>query len=120
MKTKTSEADYTKHYVYQEIGMVKGYKLTNETTESETLVINDIKIEINLTSEIGNEFYHTIKDKFRPEDLKTKYVSEANYVYAEKKSEDIIIIEIKILTNKLNPKEVVAKRKLLYKINKYT
>lgn len=26
--------DYTKHYVLQEIGMIKGYKLENETTET--------------------------------------------------------------------------------------
>lgn len=120
MKVKGTNADYTKHYVYQDIGLVRGYKLTNETNESETVIINDIKIEINMSSDIGNEFYHIIKDKFRPEDLKSKYIDHANYVYAENKNEDIITIEIKILTNKLNPKEVIAKKKLLQKINKYT
>lgn len=29
--------DYTKHYVLQDISLVKGYKLTNETTENEAL-----------------------------------------------------------------------------------
>ena len=120
MKTKSTETDYTKHFAYQEIGMIKGYKLENETTESETLIINRIIIEINLASQIGSEFYATIKDKFKPETLSSKYISAANYVYSEVQNEDIIKIEIKILTNKLNPKEVAAKRKLLYKINKYT
>ncbi len=117
---RSSDADYTKHFAYQEIGMVKGYKLENETTESEMLIINKITIEINLASEIGSEFYNTIKDKFTPETLSSKYISAANYVYSEIENEDIVKIEIKILTNKTNPKEVIAKRKLLYKINKYT
>ncbi len=120
MKIKHREPDYTKYYAYQDIGMVKGYKLINETNESETLVVNDIKIEINLCSETGAEFYDKIKDKFRPERISPKYATSTNYVYAESLSEDIVKIEIKILTNKLDPKEVIAKRKLLHDINKYT
>lgn len=120
MKIKIKEPDYTKYFAYQEIGMVKGYKLSNETTESETLIINYIRIEINLCSVTGSEFYLAIQDKFKPEKLKCKYVTNTNYVYSETKNKDIIKIEIKILTNKLNPKEVIAKKKLLYKINKYT
>ena len=27
-------ADYTKHFVMEELALIKGYKLTNETTET--------------------------------------------------------------------------------------
>ena len=117
---KDRKTDYTKYYAYQEIGMVKGYRLSNETNESESLIVNDIKIEVNLCSETGSDFYNSIKDKFKPERIKPKYVTATNYVYAETRNEDIIKIEIKILTNKLNHKEVIAKKKLLHDINKYT
>ena len=53
--------DYTKHYVLQEIGMIKGYKLVNETTETEGLIMNQIHIEINLASDTGHTFYEDIK-----------------------------------------------------------
>lgn len=109
-----------KHYVYQEIGLIKGYKLTNETNESDNIIINDIKIEINLESESGKQFWLEIKDKFKPEKLKSKYATSANYIYAEQETDGIINIAIKILTNKSNPLEVKAKKKLLHKINKYT
>ncbi len=108
-----------KHYVYRDIGMIKGYRLTNETNENENVIINHIKIEINLESDIGREFYSTIKDKFTPEKLSSKYVSSANYVYSEKENDGIRYIEIKILTDKSNPKEIKAKKKLLCRINKY-
>ena len=110
----------TKHYIYRDIGMVKGYKLENETLESDVLIVNHIRIEINLSSGVGAEFYETIKDKFRPEALKPKYATAANYVYAEQCSDDIIRIDIKILTDKNNKDEVKAKKKLLCRINKYT
>ncbi len=109
-----------RHYVYEEIGLIKGYKLTNETTENEGIIINNIKIEINLSSTTGKEFYDSIKDKFKPENLSPKYASAANYVYSEKQSDDMIYIDIKILTDRSDKREVIAKRKLLYKINKYT
>ena len=117
MKNKIQEY---KHFVYKDIGMVKGYKLENETLESDTIIINNIAIEINMSSNVGQEFYYTIKDKFRPENLKPKYATSANYVYGETKENDIIKIQIKILTDKSNKREVIAKRKLLYRINKYT
>lgn len=117
---RKTKRDLDKHFVYREIGMVKGYKLENETLESDALIINHIKIEINMSSNVGVEFYNTIKDKFRPENLKPKYATSANYVYSEKTFDDMIKLEIKILTDKSNKKEVVAKRKLLYRINKYT
>lgn len=122
MKSSTKEQvnDEYRHYVYQEIGLIKGYKLVNETTESEGIIINDIKIEINLESEIGKEFWDEIKDKFKPEKLKAKYATSANYIYAEKEMNGIMNVGIKILTNKGNPLEVKAKKKLLHKINKYT
>lgn len=122
MKSTTKEQvnEEYKHYVYQEIGLIKGYKLVNETTESEGIIINDIKIEINLESEIGKEFWEEIKDKFKPEKLKAKYATSANYIYAEKEINGIMNVGIKILTNKGNPLEVKAKKKLLHKINKYT
>lgn len=109
-----------RHYVYQEIGLIKGYKLLNETNESEGIIINDIKIEINLESEVGEEFWNEIKGKFNPEALPTKYATSTNYVYYEKEQEGIVNIAIKILTNKANPLEVKAKKKLLHEINKYT
>ena len=120
MKTITKINDDMKHYVYREIGLIKGYKLTNETNENENIVVNDIKIEINLSSISGAEFYDQIKDKFKPENLKPKYATSANYVYSEYQEEDLFYINIKILTNKSNKKEVIAKKKLLYRINKYT
>ncbi len=109
-----------KHYVYREIGLIKGYKLTNETTESEGVIINDIKIEINLESQIGQEFWNEIKDKFKPEKLSPKYATSANYIYSEQEENGVMNVAIKILTNKSNPLEVKAKKKLLHKINKYT
>lgn len=109
-----------KHYIYKEIGLIKGYKLLNETSESEGVIINSITIEINQESEIGREFYNEIKDKFRPETLPKKYATEANYIYKETEENEMIYIAIKILTNKSDPKEIKAKKKLLHKINKYT
>lgn len=109
-----------KHYVYREIGLIKGYRLLNETNESDGIIINDIKIEINLESETGKEFWNEIKDKFKPENLPAKYATSANYIYSEQQNDDIITISIKILTNKANPLEVKAKKKLLHEINKYT
>lgn len=118
--TKEQVKDEYKHYVYQEIGLIRGYKLTNETTENESIIINNIKIEINLESEIGKLFWSEIKDKFKPERLPKKYATQANYIYSEKEMDGIMNVAIKVLTNKGNPKEVKAKRKLLHKINKYT
>lgn len=109
-----------KHYALQEIGLIKGYKLTNETTENENIIINHITIEMNLESETGKQLLEDVSDKFRPEQLKPKYINSANYIYTETEVDGIRRIEIKILTNRNNPKEVVAKRKLLQKINKYT
>lgn len=109
-----------KHYVYQEIGLIKGYKLQNETNESDNIIINDIKIEINLESDIGKEFWNEIKGKFNPESLSPKYATSANYVYSEQELDGVMNIVIKILTNKNNPLEVKAKKKLLHEINKYT
>ncbi len=109
-----------KHYVYREIGLIKGYRLLNETNESDGIIINDIKIEINLESETGKEFWNEIKDKFKPENLPAKYATSANYIYSEQQNDDIITVSIKILTNKANPLEVKAKKKLLHEINKYT
>ena len=119
IKKEQIDTEY-RHYVYREIGLRKGYKLINETNENDGIVINDIKIEINLESDIGKEFYNEIKDKFKPENLKPKYATSANYVYTEQEIDGIMNIGIKILTNKANPKEVIAKKKLLHKINKYT
>lgn len=112
--------DYTKHYVLQDISLIKGYKLTNETTENENIIMNHIKIEINLASSTGYEFYNEVKDKFTPEQLKSKYITNSNYIYAEDEKEDMKTIEIKIMTNRHNALEVKAKKKLLFKINKYT
>lgn len=109
-----------KHYVYKEIGLIKGYKLMNETNESEDIIINDIKIEINLESKIGKEFWNEIKDKFKPETLPPKYATSANYIYSEQEKDGVMNVYIKILTNKSNPLEVKAKKKLLHEINKYT
>lgn len=109
-----------KHYVYKEIGFIKGYRLLNETNESEGVVINDIKIEINLESQIGQEFWNEIKDKFKPEALPKKYATSANYIYSEKEEDGVMNIYIKILTNKANPLEIKSKKKLLHEINKYT
>lgn len=122
MKKKQVEqiAKEYKHYVYQEIGLIKGYKLLNETNESEGVIINDIKIEINLESEIGSEFWNEIKDKFKPENLSPKYATSANYIYSEQEQDGVMNVYIKILTNKSNPLEVKAKKKLLHEINKYT
>ena len=109
-----------KHYVYKEIGFIKGYKLLNETNESDGVIINDIKIEINLESQIGQEFWNEIKDKFKPEKLSKKYATSANYIYSEKEQDGVMNVYIKILTNKANSLEVKAKKKLLHRINKYT
>lgn len=109
-----------KHYALQEIGLIKGYKLTNETTENENIIINHITIEMNLESETGKQLMENLSDKFRPEQLNPKYINSANYIYTETEVDGIRRIEIKILTNRNNPKEVVAKTKLLQKINKYT
>lgn len=109
-----------KHYVYREIGLIKGYKLTNETNETDGIIINDIKIEINMESESGRNFYAEIENKFRPEELPKKYVSSANYIYSEREENGFVYIAINILTNKSNKLEVKAKKKLIHKINKYT
>lgn len=109
-----------KHFVYKEIGLIKGYKLLNETSESEGVIINDIRIEINLESETGAEFWSEIKDKFKPEKLSPKYATSANYIYTEKEHDGMMFVNIKILTNKSSPLEVKAKKRLLHKINKYT
>ncbi len=119
MKKENIEEEY-KHYVIQDIGLVKGYRLVNETNENDNIIINDIKIEINLNSEIGKEFWETIKGKFNPEALPPKYATAANYIYSENERNGIMNVAIKILTDKRNPDEVKAKRKLLHKINKYT
>lgn len=119
MKKERIEQQY-KHYVYKDIGLIKGYKLLNETNESEGIIINHIKIEIYLESEIGKEFYNEIKDKFKPENLKPKYATAANYIYSEQEENGVVYIEIKVLTNKAIKKEIIAKKKLLHKINKYT
>lgn len=100
--------------------MVKGYKLINETTETEGLIMNHIHIEINLSSDTGHQFYEEIKDKFTPEALKSKYITNSNYLYAESEKDDLKTIEIKIMTNRKDPVDMKAKKKLLYKINKYT
>lgn len=120
MKNMMTVNDDMKHYVYREIGLIKGYKLTNETNENDGIVVNDIKIEINLSSISGAELYNNIKDKFKPENLSPKYATSANYVYSERKEKDLLYINIKILTNKSNKREIIAKKKLLCKINKYT
>ncbi len=112
--------DYTKHYVLQDINLIKGYKLTNDTTENENIIMNHIQIEINLSSTTGSEFFNEIKDKFTPEKLKSKYINNTNYIYAEYENGDMKTIEIKIMTNRHNPLELKAKKKLLCKINKYT
>ncbi len=109
-----------RHYVYKEIGLIKGYKLTNETNESDGIIINNIRIEINLESEIGQAFWNEIKDKFKPESLPQKYATQANYIYTEQEIDGIMNIIIKILTNKNDKNEVKAKKKLLHEINKYT
>lgn len=119
MKKEQVNKEY-KHYVYKEIGLIKGYRLLNETNESEGIIINDIKIEINLESDVGKEFWNEIKGKFNPEVLPTKYATQANYIYTEQERDGIMNVAIKILTNKNNPNEVKAKKKLLHKINKYT
>lgn len=112
--------DYTKHFVLQEIGMIKGYKLINETTETEGLIMNHIHIEINLASNTGHTFYEEIKDQFTPEALSSKYISNSNYLYAENENGDMKTIEIKIMSNRHDPIDMKAKKKLLYRINKYT
>ena len=104
---KNKDIEY-RHFVYQDIGMVKGYKLENETLENENIVINHIKIEVNMSSNVGQEFYYTIKDKFKPENLKPKYATNANYVYGENREDDLIKIEIKILTDKNNKLEAFS------------
>ncbi len=119
MKKEKVNDEY-KHYVIQEIGLVKGYRLVNETNENDNIIINDIKIEINLNSNIGKEFWETVKGKFTPESLPSKYATKANYIYSENERNGIMNVAIKILTNKRDPDEVKAKRKLLHKINKYT
>jgi len=100
--------DYTKHYVLQEIGMIKGY------------IMNQIHIGINLSSDTGHTFYEEIKDKFTPEALSSKYITNSNYLYSEAENGDLKTIEIRIMTNRHDPIDMKAKKKLLYKINKYT
>lgn len=109
-----------KHYVYREIGMIMGYKLTNETNETEGIVTNTIKIKINLESKSGKELYKNIANKFTPDALKSKYITSTNYIYGEYQDDGIVTISIQILTDLDNKKEVKAKRILLKKINKYT
>lgn len=113
-------ADYSRHYVIEGLQLIKGYKLSNETTETPNIIVNTIKIEINLSSDTGHEFYNEIKDKFTPESLNPKYISNSNYIYAESEKEDLKTIEIKIISNRHDPMDMKAKKKLLYKINKYT
>lgn len=113
-------ADYTRHFVMEELSMIKGYKLTNETNETPNTIVNTIKIEINLSSDSGHDFYNEIKDKFTPEALDPIYIKDSNYLYAESEKDDQKTIEIKIFTNRNNPIDVKAKKKLLQKINKYT
>lgn len=113
-------ADYTRHFVMEGISLIKGYKLTNETNETPNIIVNTIKIEINLSSDTGHDFYNEIKDKFTPEALDPKYTNNSNYLYAESEKDDQKTIEIKIYTNRNNPVDVKAKKKLLQKINKYT
>ncbi len=120
IKEKANIQEEYRHYVYKEIGLIKGYKLLNETNENDGIIINNIRIEINLESGVGKEFYDTIKDKFKPENLSPKYATSANYVYSETQNNGLVYIDIKILTNKSNPVEVKAKKKLLKEINKYT
>lgn len=120
MKTQLDTSDYTKHFVYQDIGMIMGYTLANETIESEFTIINTIKIKINLSSGTGAELYNSIKGKFKPSEIKSKYINDKDYVYSEYQNDDILTIEIKIVTNKNNPEEIKLKKKLLQKINKYT
>lgn len=117
---KEQVAKEYKHYVYKEIGLIKGYRLLNETNESDGIIINDIKIEINLESEVGKEFWNEIKGKFNPEALPKKYITSANYIYSEQEQDGVVTIAIKVLTNKSNHLEVKAKKKLLHEINKYT
>ncbi len=112
--------DYTKHYVLQDINLIKGYKIINDTTENENIIMNYIQIEINLSSTTGSDFFNEIKDKFTPEKLNSKYINHSNYIYAESEKGDMKTIEIRIMTNRHNPLEVKAKKKLLYRINKYT
>lgn len=112
MKTQLDTSDYTKHFVYQDIGMIMGYTLANETIESEFTIINTIKIKINLSSSTGAELYNALKGKLKPNDK--------DYLYSEYQNSDILTIEIKIVTNKNNPEEIKLKKKLLHKINKYT
>lgn len=112
MKTQLDTSDYTKHFVYQDIGMIMGYTIANETIESEFTIINTIKIKINLSSGTGAELYNALKGKLKPNDK--------DYLYSEYQNSDILTIEIKIVTNKNNPEEIKLKKKLLQKINKYT
>ena len=53
-------ADYTRHFVMEGISLIKGYKLTNETNETPNIIVNTIKIEINLSSDTGHAFYNEI------------------------------------------------------------
>ena len=100
--------------------MIKGYKLVNETTETEGLIMNQIHIEINLASDTGHTFYEDIKDKFTPEALSSKYITNSNYLYSEAENGNLKTIEIRIMTNRHVHIDMKAKKKLLYKINKYT
>ncbi len=110
----------TTHYTYQDEPMKQGYRLVNETTENDKRIINTIRITANLESKSGKELYSNIKNKFKPEELKAKYITSTNYIYGENSTDNIINIEIKIVTDTTNPQEVKAKKKLLHKINKYT
>ena len=92
----------------------------NETTETEGLIMNQIHIEINLSSDTGHIFYEEIKDKFTPEALISKFITNSNYLYSEAENGDLKTIEIRIMTNTHDPIDMKAKKKLLYKINKYT
>ena len=62
--------------------------------------MNHIHIEINLSSDTGHQFYEEIKDKFTPEALKSKYITNSNYLYAGSEKEDLKTIEIKVMTNR--------------------
>lgn len=120
VKKEHFTADYSRHYVVEGLKLIKGYKLTNDTTETSNIIVNTIKIEINLSSDSGHELYNNIKDKFTPEALSSKYINNSNYLYAESGKDDMRTIEIRIYTNRNDPIDLKAKKLLLKKINRYT
>ena len=40
-------ADYTKHFVMEELALIKGYKLTNETTETPNIILDGLEIVLD-------------------------------------------------------------------------